>query len=189
MLKVIPIIASVVATAIGYSVGTGYNIITKHASQYYGSGENIGNSGYGSTGFAGRGNLGYSGGGNIGYSGNGNLAGGSKYDGYDEIGHKDYYTYPKYKFNYGVQDSHTGDHKSQWEIRDGDVVKGGYSLYEPDGTKRVVEYTSDKIHGFNAVVKKIGHAHHPQLYGTADGISGGGYDGHHEDSYSYNNVN
>jgi len=78
--------------------------------------------------------------------------------------HQDYYSYPKYKYSYGVDDDHTGDHKSQWESRDGDVVKGEYTLKEADGTKRVVSYTSDKHNGFNAVVKKIGHAHHPQVY-------------------------
>lgn len=46
---------------------------------------------------------------------------------------------------------------------------GGYSLYEPDGTKRIVEYTADKHHGFNAVVKKVGVAHHPQHYGVGYG--------------------
>lgn len=40
-------------------------------------------------------------------------------------------------------------------------VKGMYSLVEPDGTVRVVEYWADDHHGFNAVVKKIGHAVHP----------------------------
>lgn len=76
--------------------------------------------------------------------------------------HDDYYAYPKYKFEYGVKDPHTGDHKSQWEIRDGDVVKGQYTVDEPDGTTRIVQYTSDKHNGFNAVVKKIGKAFHPQ---------------------------
>lgn len=78
--------------------------------------------------------------------------------------HEDYYAYPKYKFEYGVKDPHTGDHKSQWEVRDGDVVKGGYTVDEPDGTTRVVQYTSDKHNGFNAVVKKIGKAHHPEVH-------------------------
>lgn len=32
--------------------------------------------------------------------------------------------HPKYAFNYGVADPHTGDIKSQHETRDGDVVKG-----------------------------------------------------------------
>lgn len=78
--------------------------------------------------------------------------------------HEDYYTYPKYKFEYGVKDPHTGDHKSQWEVRDGDVVKGEYTIEEADGTTRVVSYTADDKSGFNAVVKKIGKAHHPQAY-------------------------
>ncbi|XP_058463112.1 pro-resilin-like [Malaya genurostris] len=76
--------------------------------------------------------------------------------------YNDYYSYPKYNFEYGVDDPHTGDHKKQWEVRDGDVVKGGYMLKEADGTTRVVEYTADDHNGFNAVVKKIGHAHHPE---------------------------
>ncbi|XP_026272119.1 cuticle protein 19-like [Frankliniella occidentalis] len=73
----------------------------------------------------------------------------------------DYYAPPKYAFNYGVNDPHTGDHKSQWEERDGDVVKGEYSLVEPDGTIRTVSYTADGHNGFNAVVTKSGKAVHP----------------------------
>ncbi|XP_055628172.1 cuticle protein 19-like [Toxorhynchites rutilus septentrionalis] len=93
-----------------------------------------------------------------------------EYGGHD---HKDYYAYPKYKFEYGVKDPKTGDIKQQWEHRDGDVVKGQYSLHEPDGTERIVEYTSDKIHGFQAHVKRVGHAHHPQVYGHYEGGFGG----------------
>ncbi|XP_055622241.1 cuticle protein 7-like [Toxorhynchites rutilus septentrionalis] len=74
--------------------------------------------------------------------------------------HEDYHSHPKYKFEYGVSDAHTGDHKTHWEHRDGDVVKGQYSLKEADGTKRIVEYTADAHHGFQAVVKKVGHADH-----------------------------
>ncbi|XP_058456844.1 cuticle protein 19-like [Malaya genurostris] len=99
--------------------------------------------------------------------------------------YKDHYSYPKYKYEYGVKDYHTGDHKSQWEHRDGDVVKGGYTLDEADGTKRVVEYHSDKHHGLQAHVKRIGHAHHPQIYGHY----GGHYEGHgYGSGYSYNNL-
>lgn len=53
---------------------------------------------------------------------------------------------------------------------------GAYSLAEPDGTTRIVEYTADKHNGFNAVVKRIGHAHHPQVYGNH---YDGGYYGYH----------
>ncbi|KAJ8968022.1 hypothetical protein NQ317_005454 [Molorchus minor] len=73
----------------------------------------------------------------------------------------DYVAYPKYQFNYGVADGHTGDQKSQTEIRDGDVVKGSYSLVEADGTVRTVTYTADDHSGFNAVVTRSGHAAHP----------------------------
>nr|CAD7266998.1 unnamed protein product [Timema shepardi] len=88
------------------------------------------------------------------------------YHGYPQLaqssGHADHYAYPAYKFDYAVHDPHTGDIKNQWESRDGDVVKGSYSLVEADGTLRTVDYTADKHNGFNAVVKKSGHAHHPQ---------------------------
>ncbi|XP_054734746.1 uncharacterized protein LOC129242217 [Anastrepha obliqua] len=91
----------------------------------------------------------------------------------DDHEHHEPHDYPKYEFDYGVKDSHTGDHKSQWEHRDGDHVKGGYTLAEADGTTRVVEYTSDGHKGFNAVVKRIGHAHHPQVYHHGHDHSGG----------------
>lgn len=41
----------------------------------------------------------------------------------------------------------------------------GYSLIDPDGTERVVEYLADDVNGFNAVVKRYGHARHPLIYG------------------------
>uniref|UniRef100_A0A0A1X7C1 Cuticle protein 18.6, isoform B n=1 Tax=Zeugodacus cucurbitae TaxID=28588 RepID=A0A0A1X7C1_ZEUCU len=74
----------------------------------------------------------------------------------------DYYNHPKYAFNYGVADHTTGDVKSQHETRDGDVVKGQYSLVEPDGSIRTVDYTADPINGFNAVVTKSGPTVHAQ---------------------------
>ncbi|KAK3908037.1 Cuticle protein 8 [Frankliniella fusca] len=70
--------------------------------------------------------------------------------------------HPKYEFKYGVHDAHTGDVKSQAEHRDGDVVKGEYSLIQPDGTTRTVHYTADDHNGFNAVVTNTGHAVHPE---------------------------
>ncbi|PZC78974.1 hypothetical protein B5X24_HaOG216925 [Helicoverpa armigera] len=74
-------------------------------------------------------------------------------------------THPKYEFEYKVEDSHTGDHKSQHEHRDGDVVKGHYSLHQPDGSVRDVHYSSDDHTGFHADVKysthhEIPHHHH-----------------------------
>lgn len=63
---------------------------------------------------------------------------------------------PHYSYTYSVNDAHTGDSKSQSETRQGDVVTGQYSFIEADGTRRIVDYTADDIHGFNAVVRKEG---------------------------------
>ncbi|KAI8429062.1 hypothetical protein MSG28_007630 [Choristoneura fumiferana] len=57
------------------------------------------------------------------------------------------YAHPKYDFAYSVADPHTGDHKSQHESRDGDAVHGYYSLVQPDGSVRKVEYTADDHNG------------------------------------------
>ncbi|XP_055697916.1 adult-specific cuticular protein ACP-20-like [Phlebotomus papatasi] len=83
-----------------------------------------------------------------------------------------YHAPSPYKYEYGVKDFHTGDNKDAWEHSDGHVVKGAYSFQEADGTKRIVEYTADKINGFNAVVKRVGHADHPY-----------GHHHHHEGGY------
>ncbi|XP_073815345.1 larval cuticle protein A2B-like [Musca autumnalis] len=68
--------------------------------------------------------------------------------------------HPQYKFSYGVDDKLTGDNKSQNEERDGDAVRGEYSLVDADGYKRTVHYTADDANGFNAVVQRepLGHA-------------------------------
>ncbi|XP_073985534.1 larval cuticle protein A3A-like [Rhodnius prolixus] len=68
----------------------------------------------------------------------------------------EYDPHPQYSYAYDVQDALTGDSKSQHESRDGDVVHGSYSLVEPDGSVRTVEYTADPVNGFNAVVHKQG---------------------------------
>lgn len=57
----------------------------------------------------------------------------------------------------------TGDVKSQSEVRDGGVVKGQYSLVEPDGSVRTVDYTADDINGFNAVVSKSAPTVHAKV--------------------------
>ncbi|XP_013136060.1 PREDICTED: larval/pupal rigid cuticle protein 66-like [Papilio polytes] len=56
-------------------------------------------------------------------------------------------------FSYGVADPYTGDFKSQIESRAGDNVQGQYSLLEPDGTRRTVDYAAG-AEGFNAAVRK-----------------------------------
>lgn len=61
---------------------------------------------------------------------------------------------PQYSYAYDVQDSLTGDSKSQQETRSGDTVQGQYSLIDADGLRRVVDYTADPVNGFNAVVSR-----------------------------------
>ncbi|CAG4943277.1 unnamed protein product [Parnassius apollo] len=62
-----------------------------------------------------------------------------------------------YEFQYSVHDEHSGDIKQQHEARAGDALQGSYSLVQPDGVHRVVDYTADKEHGFNAIVRYEGH--------------------------------
>ncbi|XP_049799727.1 calphotin-like [Schistocerca nitens] len=73
----------------------------------------------------------------------------------------EYDPHPQYSYGYSVSDALTGDSKSHQESRDGDVVQGSYSLVEPDGSVRTVDYTADPVNGFNAVVHKEGGVHPP----------------------------
>lgn len=68
--------------------------------------------------------------------------------------------HPLYAYEYGVNDPNTGDIKRAWEKRDGDVVKGQYSLVEPDGSVRIVDYVADWETGFHATVTKQGPSIH-----------------------------
>ncbi|CAG9857151.1 unnamed protein product [Phyllotreta striolata] len=61
---------------------------------------------------------------------------------------------PQYSFGYQVEDALTGDSKSQSESRNGDIVQGSYSLTDPDGTRRTVDYSADPVNGFNAAVRR-----------------------------------
>ncbi|CAH2230479.1 jg18582 [Pararge aegeria aegeria] len=63
---------------------------------------------------------------------------------------------PNYSYGYGVSDSHTGDIKTVWEAKKGDTVKGHYSVIEPDGSMRSVEYSAGPNTGFTAPVNKDG---------------------------------
>ncbi|KAM3962362.1 cuticular protein RR-2 motif 79 [Aphomia sociella] len=66
---------------------------------------------------------------------------------------ENYDAHPRYAFEYSVNDPHTGDVKQQKEERDGEVVKGQYSLVEPDGSVRTVDYVADWETGFHADVR------------------------------------
>lgn len=62
--------------------------------------------------------------------------------------------FPQYSYGYDVQDSLTGDYKGHQENRNGDLVTGSYSVVDPDGTRRIVDYTADPLNGFNAIVRR-----------------------------------
>ncbi|XP_059052434.1 uncharacterized protein LOC131847014 [Achroia grisella] len=66
---------------------------------------------------------------------------------------ENYDAHPRYAYEYSVNDPHTGDIKQQREERDGEVVKGQYSLVEPDGSVRTVDYVADWETGFHADVR------------------------------------
>ncbi|TRY71744.1 hypothetical protein TCAL_01032 [Tigriopus californicus] len=68
-----------------------------------------------------------------------------------------------YNFGYSVSDAVSGDAKTRQESRDGDVVRGSYSVADPDGRIRVVEYTADKEHGFQARVTYDGEEGPPAI--------------------------
>lgn len=59
-----------------------------------------------------------------------------------------------YEFKYDVHDEHTGDIKSQQESAKDGKITGYYTLIEPDGHRRIVHYTADDHHGFEAKVER-----------------------------------
>ncbi|XP_070499695.1 cuticle protein 8-like [Chironomus tepperi] len=59
-----------------------------------------------------------------------------------------------YEFNYEVHDAHTGDIKRQQEVAKDGAISGQYSLIDADGYRRVVSYTADDHHGFQANVQR-----------------------------------
>ncbi|KAM7357615.1 cuticular protein 76Bb [Cochliomyia hominivorax] len=163
---VILMVATVAWASYGHGGGSSYTVVTKHdapiikylGGHHYNDGDHIALSGGAGHHLAGGVGLGVAGL----YGGHLDKGLGHGYALYDKYDY--HHKYPKYQFDYGVKDLKTGDIKNQWEHRDGGLVKGGYSLKESDGTTRVVEYSADDHNGFNAVVKKIGHAHHPEIY-------------------------
>uniref|UniRef100_T1GFU0 Cuticle protein n=1 Tax=Megaselia scalaris TaxID=36166 RepID=T1GFU0_MEGSC len=71
---------------------------------------------------------------------------------------------PPYSFAYDIRDVLTGDNKQQEERSENGVISGQYSLIEPDGSRRIVDYTADPINGFNAVVSKREREENRQIY-------------------------
>ncbi|XP_077294673.1 pupal cuticle protein Edg-84A-like [Arctopsyche grandis] len=104
----------------------------------------------------------------------------SNYDfGHGDHTEVDYHSHPKYEFSYDVKDEHTGDVKSQQETRDGDTVHGSYSVVDPDGHKRTVDYTADDHNGFKATVRREPIAGHAASYGGhQQSLDASAYQGH-----------
>jgi Insect cuticle protein len=59
-----------------------------------------------------------------------------------------------YDFEYAVKDEHTGDIKEQHESAKDGAISGYYTLVDADGYRRIVHYTADDHHGFNAEVRR-----------------------------------
>ncbi|XP_061728737.1 cuticle protein 21-like [Cydia pomonella] len=97
--------------------------------------------------------------------------------GHDHHEHIEEHGPAKYEYAYSVEDPHTGDHKSQHETRDGDVVKGEYTLLQPDGSIRKVTYTADHHNGFNAIVHNSAPTVHEHAPAHHDGLALNAY--HH----------
>ncbi|VVC29057.1 Insect cuticle protein,Chitin-binding type R&R consensus [Cinara cedri] len=62
---------------------------------------------------------------------------------------------PYYTFAYGVDDPKTGHSHGHSETRDGSKVTGEYTVMEPDGVLRRVQYTADSKNGFRASVRYV----------------------------------
>jgi hypothetical protein len=59
----------------------------------------------------------------------------------------------QYDYRYAVDDPVSGVINDRWEHRHGEYVKGAYSVLEPDGKVRTVDYEVDGPKGFHAVIR------------------------------------
>ncbi|XP_068622136.1 cuticle protein 19.8-like [Battus philenor] len=74
-----------------------------------------------------------------------------------------------YDYGYEVNSARTGDYKRQQETRRGGTVLGQYSLLQPDGLTRTVDYRADDLSGFNAVVNNEGRPYSTEQQQENDG--------------------
>ncbi|XP_017954720.1 cyclic nucleotide-gated cation channel beta-1 [Drosophila navojoa] len=93
------------------------------------------------------------------------------HDDYGGGTHSDYVARPEYSFAYGIEDGEARVLQNRKETRNGDEVRGVYSVVDPDGTLRVVKYTADDANGFQAEVITNGvarlHGHGSEAGGPA----------------------
>ncbi|CAL4120938.1 unnamed protein product, partial [Meganyctiphanes norvegica] len=61
-----------------------------------------------------------------------------------------------YKYQYGVSDVYHGTSYGQFEVSDGDQVKGEYRVQLPDGRLQIVSYTADHEKGYVPTIRYEG---------------------------------
>ncbi|EDS41159.1 conserved hypothetical protein [Culex quinquefasciatus] len=76
------------------------------------------------------------------------LGGGQKED------EEDYDHNPSYQFGFDVKDDEFTNYQNRKEQREGNVIKGSYSVVDSDGFIRTVTYTADPKEGFKAEVSR-----------------------------------
>ncbi|XP_052861101.1 activating signal cointegrator 1 complex subunit 2 homolog [Anopheles cruzii] len=67
---------------------------------------------------------------------------------------EDYDPNPSYQFGFDVKDDEFTNYQNRKETRDGNVIKGSYSVVDSDGFIRTVTYTADPKEGFKAEVSR-----------------------------------
>ncbi|ODN03781.1 Larval cuticle protein A3A [Orchesella cincta] len=61
---------------------------------------------------------------------------------------------PQYNFSFDIKDDELTNYQNRQEERDGQTIKGSYSVVDPDGYVRTVTYTADPKNGFQAKVTR-----------------------------------
>lgn len=59
---------------------------------------------------------------------------------------------PNYQFGFDVKDDEFTNYQNRKEVREGNQIKGSYSVVDSDGFIRTVTYTADPKEGFKAQV-------------------------------------
>lgn len=67
---------------------------------------------------------------------------------------EDYDPNPSYQFGFDVKDDEYTNYQNRKEQREGNVIKGSYSVVDSDGFIRTVTYTADPKEGFKAEVSR-----------------------------------
>ncbi|XP_055534218.1 putative mediator of RNA polymerase II transcription subunit 26 isoform X1 [Wyeomyia smithii] len=67
---------------------------------------------------------------------------------------EDFDANPSYQFGFDVKDDEYTNYQNRKEQREGNVIKGSYSVVDSDGFIRTVTYTADPKEGFRAEVSR-----------------------------------